>query len=255
MRVLTGPHHGVSAARNRGISETTAGWLLFLDADDLLMPGTIVARLETARACDADVVICDWEEMIDDGNGALRPGPRRSIDWRALAEDAELATATHVWAPPAAILYRRSLVEKIGGFRTDLPVIQDARFLFDAACHGARFAHSAGVGAKYRVDPGSLSRRSPARFWEDVLRNGQQIEALWRERGKFGAARRQAVLGIYNNATRGLFAVAHPAYFAAVEAQRSLGLPLPRHARVTAPLARLIGLGAARSMLRAVGRA
>ena len=69
-------------------------------------------------------------------------------------------------------MYRRSLVEKIGGFREDLPVIQDARFLFDAAYHGARFAHSAHVGARYRISPQSLSRRDPARFWRDALLNG-----------------------------------------------------------------------------------
>ena len=248
-RVLTGPNRGASAARNRGIAETTAEWLLFLDADDLLTPGTIAARLEAARKSGADVIIADWEEMLDDGIGPPRPGPRRSIDWAALTEDAELATATHVWAPPAAILYRRSLVESIGGFRLDLPVIQDARFLFDAAYHGARFAHAPHVGAKYRIAPGSLSRRDPARFWEDCLRNGRQIEALWRARGTFSAARRQGVHGIYNGAARGLFTVAHPSYFAAQEAQRSLGLPVPYHTRIAAPLAHLIGLSAARSML------
>jgi glycosyltransferase involved in cell wall biosynthesis len=255
IRVLSGPNRGVSAARNRGIAETAAEWLLFLDADDLLMPGTIAARLATAHDSGADVIICDWEELIVDGSGAIRPGPRRAVDWGALEDDPELATATHVWAPTAAILYRRSLVERIGGFRADLPVIQDARFLFDAAFHGARFAHAPHVGARYRIASGSLSRRDPARFWQDVLLSGRQIEALWRAGGSFTAVRRQAVRGIYDHAARGLFAAAHPGYFEALKAQRSLDLPLPYHARVAAPLARLLGLSAARSMLRAVGRA
>ena len=107
-------------------------------------------------------------------------GPVRSVDVEALAADPEVACATRFWAPPAALMYRRSLVDKIGGFRPDLPVIQDARFLFDAASHGAGFARSPHVGAFYRVRPQSLSRRDPARFWRDVLLNGTQIEALWR---------------------------------------------------------------------------
>src|SRR5262249_9369450 len=232
MRVLTGPNRGVSAVRNRGIAETKADWLLFLDADDLLTPGTIAARLDTARTCGADVVVCDWEEIVEGENGRASGGPRRSVDWCALAGDAEIATATDVWAPPAAILYRRSLVERIGGFRTDLPVAEDARFLFDAAYHGARFAQSPHIGAKYRVAPGSLSRRDPALFWTCVLRNGQQIEALWRARGMLDAPRRLAIHGIYNHAARGLFAAAHPAYFEAVMALRRVGLPLPRHSQV-----------------------
>jgi glycosyltransferase involved in cell wall biosynthesis len=249
VRVLSDPNRGVSAARNRGIAETTAEWLLFLDADDLLMPGTIAARLAAARDADSDVVITDWEEIIDDGSGLPRRGPRRSIDWLALTADPELATATHAWVPTAAILYRRSLVEKIGGFRLDLPVIQDARFLFDAAFHGAQFAHAPHIGAAYRVAQGSLSRRDPGRFWEDVLRNGRQIEALWQARGTFNEARRRAVDGIYNGAVRGLFAAAHPSYFVAVKAQRSLGLPTPYQTQIATPLARLLGLSAARSML------
>jgi glycosyltransferase involved in cell wall biosynthesis len=249
VRVLAGPNQGVSAARNRGIAETTAPWLLFLDSDDLLTPQTLKTRLSSAAG--ADVVISDWEEMIDEG-GAITAGPHRAIDWPALKADAELATAVHVWATTAALLYRRSIVERIGGFRPDLPIIQDARFLFDAAYHGARFAQSSHVGAQYRILPASLSRRNPARFWEDVLLNGQQIEAVWRAKGSLDDAHRSAVFGIYNSAGRGLFAAGHRRYFEAVERQRQLGLALPRHSQLAAPLARLVGLRAARSMLSLV---
>src|SRR4029078_5482736 len=132
--------------------------------------------------------------------GELTTGAHHSIDWPALEANAELATAVHVWATTAAILYRRSLVDKIGGLMRDLPIIQDARFLFDAAYHGARFAHSSHIGATYRVHLGSLSRANPADFSKDVLLNGQQIERLWRSRGCLDDTRRKAVLDIYNTA-------------------------------------------------------
>ncbi len=252
VRVVTGPNRGASAARNSGIAETTAEWIVFLDADDMLEPGTLGQRLAAAEAANADIVICDWRDIDDDGTGRLTAGARRAVDWPALEADAELATAVHVWATTAAILYRRSIVEKIGGFRPDLPIIQDARFLFDAAYYGARFTRSAHIGAKYRILRGSLSRRHPVRFSEDVLLNGQQIEALWRAKGSLDDEHRNALLGIYNSAGRGLFAAGHPRYFEAVERQRRLGLALPRHSKVAAPLARLMGLRAARSMLSLV---
>ncbi len=249
VRVTTGPNRGVSAARNTGIAITRAPWLVFLDADDLLAPGTLARRIATAQESRADVVVCDWEDFADDA-----PCVPRTLDWPAMGEDAERAIASHVWATTAALMYRRTLVEKVGGFRADLPVIQDARFMFDAARAGARFAHDAHVGAFYRIVAGSLSRRAPVRFWRDVLTNARQIEALWRTAEALSPARRRTLLAIYDQAARGLFAAGDADYFAALAAQRALGLPLSRHARASAPLARLVGLRAARALFQLAGR-
>lgn len=259
VRVISGPNRGVSSARNSGIALTSARWIIFLDADDWLEPDTLKKRLATAKSENADVTICDWIEIEDNGGGELAEGARRSIDWAAIGSRPEVAIAHHAWATTAAILYSRKIVDRIGGFSLDLPVIQDARFLFDAAYHGARFAHSPHVGARYRVLPNSLSRSNAARFWRDVLVNGRQIEELWRARGSIDGAQIETLAGIYNNAARGLFATAHPTYFDAVASQRRLGAPLPRHSRLAPALARLVGLNAARSLFSlaaplAVGR-
>jgi hypothetical protein len=248
VRVLTGQNRGVSATRNRGIAETTGEWMVFLDSDDLLLSGTLRMRIEIAEVMDADVVICDWQDLALTMNGPV-DGPIRSIDRAALEEDAEIACATHVWAPPAALMYRRRIVDKIGGFRSDLPVIQDARFLFDAAYHGARFTYSPHLGARYRVGQQSLSRRDPGLFLRDVLTNGKQIEALWRARGELTSKQRDALAGIYNHASRCLFAAAKYDYFEAVDGQLWLGGQLPLHSRIVAPLARAVGLRPARQIL------
>jgi glycosyltransferase involved in cell wall biosynthesis len=253
VRVLTGPNRGASAARNRGIAETAGEWIVFLDADDLIAPGTLQQRLATAEVTGADVVVCDWQELFSSEHGT-DDGAVRSIDLAALEADAEIGCATHVWATTAALLYRRRLVEKIGGFREDLPVIQDARFLFDAAYHGARFAHSPHLGACHRILPQSLSRSNPGAFWRDVLVNGKQIEALWRARGELSSKHREALKGIYNNAARGLFAAADPYFFEAAVTLRRLGGELPLHPRIAALLARAVGLTSARQILRLFGR-
>ncbi|MGD9614957.1 MAG: glycosyltransferase family 2 protein [Alphaproteobacteria bacterium] len=242
--VVTGPNRGVSAARNRGIAQTAGEWLVFLDDDDLLLPGTLAQRLATAVATGADVVVCDWQDLVQNGPDPI-DGPVRSVDIEALAGNPEVACATHVWASCAALMYRRSLVDRIGGFRLDLPVIQDARFLFDAACHGARFARSAHLGARYRVRPDSASRRDPARFWNNVLLNGTQIEALWRARGCLAADQRAALAEIYNGAAHGLFRARDRSFRDALDALRASGLPIDRRNRVAELAAAVSGQRAA----------
>ena len=166
-----------------------------------------------------------------------------------MLRDPQTAIARNVWAPPAAVLYSRGLVQRIGGFREDLPVIQDARYLFDAAFHGAVFAHEAHVGARYRVLPGSLSRRSPAKFWGDILHNGQQIEALWRAAGGPDAEQRQVLIDIYDQAARGLFTAGEPSFAEAVAGQKRLGGGT-RYALVAERLSRWIGQANARRAMK-----
>ena len=244
VRVVTGPNRGVSAARNRGIAETAGEWLVFLDADDLLLPDTLAQRLATAGATDADIVVCDWQDLVENGLAPV-DGPVRSVDFEALAANPEVACATYFWATCAALMYRRSVVAKIGGFRIDLPIIQDARFLFDAAWHGARFARSAHLGARYRVRPDSASRRDPARFWRNVLLNGTQIEALWRARGGLAPDQRAALCDIYNGAAHGMFRARDPQFRDALAALRASGLPIGRRNRIAELVSDLSGQNAA----------
>ena len=57
MHVIAAPHEGVCAARNRGATEVTTTWLGFLDSDDELVDGWVVA-LTDELAAGAPLVSC-----------------------------------------------------------------------------------------------------------------------------------------------------------------------------------------------------
>lgn len=214
---ITGPNEGVSSARNKGIKQISSDWVQFVDADDMLTPQTIQKRLGAARAQDADVVVTDWAEFENDHqieSGAVKP---KIADWdRMKREGSQVACATSFWAPPAAVLYHRRIVEKVGFFRSDLDIVEDARFLFDAARSGARFAHAPHVGAYYRVSPNSLSRSSRTKFWLSVFKNGQQIEDLWRSDGQLNAHQDSAITQLYRGCANMLIREGHERAFDAI---------------------------------------
>jgi glycosyltransferase involved in cell wall biosynthesis len=247
VRVITGPQRGASAARNLATSESRGEFLQYLDADDLLLPGAIAARVEHLCRTNADVACSDWRRLTLQADGSWKPGPLEVADYRKRAEAPDLAVMAGFWAPPAALLYRRTVVERTGGWNPNLPVIQDARFLFDAAFAGGRFAHVEGDGAHYRQHAaGSLSSRSSLRFWTDVLRNNREIEAALKGVGRLDEDRRKAISAAYALGARVTFPIDRNLHHANLgELRRFSDQPWSRYLRAATMLEGLFGYGAA----------
>jgi glycosyltransferase involved in cell wall biosynthesis len=200
-----GPNRGASAARNRGTALARGEFIQYLDADDLLLPEAIERRVNVLRATGADVAYSDWEKLIERTEGVFELGERVARRIEDVDSSPTIASLSF-WAPPAALTYRRSIVEKVGGWKEWLPIIQDARFLQDAGLAGGRFVHAAGVGARYRVhSSASLSRRSESAFISDVFRNACDLQATLETRGEMGSDERRALAQIYDYAARSLF--------------------------------------------------
>jgi len=211
---------GVSRARNVGTAAASAPLLQYLDADDVLMPGTLAARVSALDQSQADVAYCDWQRWQRGTNGVFGAGEDVR---RVLGDRPDLELLDDAWWPPGALMYRRALVDRLLPWREDLPVIQDARFQQDAAFAGARFVHVASLGLRYRVhDNESLSRRDPVAFIDDCFLNISDLHERWEAAGTLDEARRRALLRGYSFVVRSYFQRNRAKFDSALDRARTL---------------------------------
>jgi len=167
----TTANKGVSHARNLGLTYANGEYIQFLDADDLLMPDKIEKQVNALLANDGDIAYGDFEKfMVVNGHNQIT----ETIN-RKLGEHPEIEIFVDFWCPPAALLYSKKITSQLV-WNQNLPIIQDARYMFDAARIGAKFIHTQGIVALYRVTEGSsLSSRSKLAFTRDCFNNAEDI--------------------------------------------------------------------------------
>lgn len=170
VRVIDQPNAGLSAARNTGIDHARGEWLLFLDADDWLLPGalrTLTDRVTTARASAAcgSVVICDrhGHALTVHRPGAEGVGLNDLLDRTFLT-------------PHGHIIHRDALGPE--RFDTSLRVVEDLDLWLRLAGRGLVWACTPEPVARYRVRPGSLSKNGPLMFETTRLVRRRAFERL-----------------------------------------------------------------------------
>jgi glycosyltransferase involved in cell wall biosynthesis len=224
IRIEDGPNRGVSTARNKGGELARGAFLQYLDSDDLLAPGTLGQRLDLLLSSGADAAYTDWQKLVETPDHCFALGDVMFPEVALLEEDAEAACAdSRFWVPPAAILYRRNIVDRAGGWRSDFPIVEDAHFLFSVATHNARFVHVPGVGAFYRVRANSLSRQSRAKFIHYCFMNAQEIEVSWRGRNALTAARVEVLRSMWQHAAIAALVEASPDFEVARHKHNGVG--------------------------------
>lgn len=120
VRYLWQENRGVSAARNRGVAASTGDLIAFLDSDDLWLPPKVSAQVayfeayEDAQACHTDEI---WIRLGMRVNERLIH--RKQGGWQFLA------SLPRCLISPSAIMLRRSLWDRLGGFDESLPACED----------------------------------------------------------------------------------------------------------------------------------
>ena len=120
IRVLRTANHGVAAARNLGVAASAGELIAFLDSDDMWLPGKLAAQV-AFFAAHPEAQICQTAEVwIRNG---VRVNPR--AHHRKPSGDIFEASLLLCLVSPSAVMLRRSLFERVGGFDESLAACED----------------------------------------------------------------------------------------------------------------------------------
>ncbi|HSC21064.1 MAG TPA: glycosyltransferase [Solirubrobacterales bacterium] len=172
-------NRGVAAARNAGMQATSSEYLVFLDADDRLLPEAIeMGAGALARRPNIAFVSGFSRDIGDDGR--VLPGERQPLvtqdHYLRLLEDC------FIWSG-SSIVYRRSALEAVGGFDESLGAGDDYDLYLRLARRFPIFCHET-VVTEYRRH-GTNTTRDPGVVLDselDVLRRQRSSVHDKRER-------------------------------------------------------------------------
>jgi glycosyltransferase involved in cell wall biosynthesis len=178
VRLISQRNLGVAAARNRGISATSADFIAPLDADDLWAPQKITLQMEKALSGGNDVgLVYTWFARIDVVGSVIRTDHRPMFEGRILNH---MCRGNFI-ANGSSPLIRRRTLDRVGGYDESLRA-RDAQGCEDLLLY-LRIAEV----SEFRVVPQPLTgyRLSPSNMSSDILqmfRSGELVIQEYMER-------------------------------------------------------------------------
>ncbi len=182
------PHSGGNAARNRLTELSRGEWLQYLDADDYLLPGKLSSQVRAALQYGASVGVIYSPVYCQD---LTRPGSLpKSVIYK---HDAFLNFFRWAAFQTTGMLFRRSAVFAVGGWKPDQPCCQEHELLLRLlmAGIGCRPVEEPLSVYRFRGD-GSVSRKDPLRTIKVRMELTDRAAEYLRSAGAFTRAHRKA---------------------------------------------------------------
>jgi glycosyltransferase involved in cell wall biosynthesis len=152
VRYLRQPNRGLSAARNVGIQASRGDYLVFLDADDRVLPHHFATALEVFhRHPEVAMVAGDFRWFGSDDTWHVH-------DCTPAPDHYASMLRTGFIGPPHNVMIRRDVLLELGGFREDLRSTQDLDLWFRIARAYPMRCHCV-VVSEYRRHSAQMSRK------------------------------------------------------------------------------------------------
>jgi glycosyltransferase involved in cell wall biosynthesis len=164
VRYVRQENRGLSAARNRGIVESTGELLQFLDADDRLLPEKVATTLAVFDADRGAGLVYSGCRFVDEADRVL-PQHGWSRDEGAVLPRLVLGNLIN----PHCAIVRRELVERAGGFDESLTSVEDWDLWLRMTRDGALWRCIDRPLAEYRVRAAGM-HQNVARMLQNRLR-------------------------------------------------------------------------------------
>jgi len=210
VRLIEQSNRGACRARNVGAEAARGNALLFLDADDLLGPGTLPALASCLKGRSRAISRCRWKHLRRE-NGRWRPHDHRfAAD--PPGDDPVRGWLTGWYVPPCGLLFGREAFEAVGGWDETLRANQDGDIVLRALVDEIPIVATEDGLALYRDAEGARNSISSAEDREAFRSRIQVVDKIagrLRRRHRFEVYRPWIGRAYYTIARRA--ALRHPA--------------------------------------------
>lgn len=195
IRYIFEPSQGASYARNRGIRESAAGIVIFIDDDMVIPPGWLIEMHRTferyGACCVGGPVLFDpqqelpswWDERFLAPLSVFNPGAEPIVSNRGLRKKEMLATGGNCG-------FLRTALERNGGFRTDIGRFgehlgggEDSELVLRLQRNGETVVYNPSALLYHSPDTARFTRKFLPRFYYNYGVTRCQMDMLFPEPG------------------------------------------------------------------------
>jgi glycosyltransferase involved in cell wall biosynthesis len=155
VRYIRQPNRGLTASRNLGVLESSGSHIVFLDADDRLMPEAIETGIR-ALAERPECAMAVGDHLFVSADGSHLANSRKDC---LAGSHYEALLKSNFIEMISSVLFRRNVFDEVGGFDTGLRVAEDYELYLRIAREHPICCHPT-VVAEYRKHQANASHNS-----------------------------------------------------------------------------------------------